>query len=86
VKLKINPFDSANPMSFRDAAIVSTVSSFAVWALTFLANASLGQIRLDPAAFAFDCVKTYLAAWAGQFLSLTGLAQLTKPSEAKPSA
>jgi hypothetical protein len=79
VKLKINPFNSSNPMSFRDAAIVSTISSLAVWILNFFANVSLGQVRADPAAFAFDCVKTYLAAWAGNFITLSGLAQLTKP-------
>lgn len=67
-------------MSFQDAAIVSTVVALVTWILTFLANASMGQIRADPVAFAFEAVKTYLVTWAGTFITLAGLEEYVKRS------
>jgi len=78
VKLTINPFNSVNPMSLKDAAVVATVVAFVTWILTFIANASLGQLRADPVEFIFEAIKTYLVAWAGTFISLAGLEQLVK--------
>jgi len=83
--LNINPFEQGNPMTFKDAAIVATIAAFVIWVLNFLANATAGQIRADPAAFCFEAVKTYLIAWAGNFMTLSGLAQLIKRAEEKPS-
>jgi hypothetical protein len=83
MNLKINPLDPNNHMTFKDAAIVSTIASASVWILTFLANTSIGQVRADLSAFVFDCVKTYLTTWAGNFVTLSGLSHLLKPSEAK---
>ena len=85
VKLNINPFDSSNPMSFKDAAVVAAVAALAVWILTFLSEASLGEIRVDPEAFIFDAVKTYLVAWAGNFITLAGLSELVKRAEKEGS-
>ena len=85
MNLKINPLDPNNSMTFKDAAGVSTIATIAVWILSFLANASIGQVRADPPAFVFDCVKTYLTTWAGNFVTLAGLSHLIKPSEEKPS-
>jgi len=78
VKLNINPFEAANPMSLKDAAVVSTIVAFVTWILTFLASASMGQVRADPAAFCFEAVKTYAVSWAGTFISLAGLQQYVK--------
>jgi len=81
VKLSINPFNRGNPMTLKDAAYVSTLVALATWILTFLANASAGQIRADPWAFCFDAVKTYLVSWAGTFITLSGLEQYVKRKE-----
>jgi len=78
---RINPLNRDNPMSLKDAAVVSTVAAFAIWVLNFLASVTAGQIRADPWAFCFDAVKTYLVAWAGNFITLTGLSQIIKPKE-----
>lgn len=78
MKLKINPFDAGNPMTWRDAATVSAISAMAIWILTFLVNASIGEIRADAAEFFFEAVKAYLIAWAGNFITLAGLEQLVK--------
>lgn len=78
VDLQINPFNTGNPMTFKDAAIVATVIAFVTWILTFLAAATIGQLRADPAAFCFEAIKTYAISWAGSFISLAGLEQLIK--------
>jgi len=79
--LKINPFNGANPMGLKDAAVVSTVVAFVIWIVTFLVDASVGQIRADPAAFVFEAVKAYAISWAGTFISLAGLEQYVKRKE-----
>ena len=81
MKLNINPFNRSNPMSLKDAVIVATASAFATWILTFFAAATLGQIRADPAEFAFDAIKTFAVAWAGNFITLAGLTHLVKQPE-----
>ena len=81
MKLNINPFSSSNPMSFRGAAVVAAVAALAVWILTFLSEASLGEIRVDPEAFIFDAIRTYLVAWAGNFITLAGLSHLVEQPE-----
>jgi len=81
VELNINPFNTNNPMTFKDAAIVATIIAFVTWILTFLANATTGQIRADPADFAFNAIKTYAISWAGTFISLAGLEQYMKRTE-----
>jgi len=68
-------------MTFKDAAVVSTVVAFVTWILTFLASAYIGQIRADPAEFVFEAVKTYAVTWAGTFISLAGLEQYVKRQE-----
>ena len=81
MKLKINPFDAGNPMSWRDAATVSAVGALAIWILTFLVDATAGQIRADPLEFLFEAVKAYAIAWAGNFITLAGLQQLVARAE-----
>lgn len=83
MKLKINPFDRGNPMSWRDAATVAAIGALGIWILTFIVNATIGQIRADPAEFVFEAVKAYALAWAGNFFTLTGLDQLYKKVESK---
>jgi len=78
VKLRVNPFGAGNPMTFKDAAVVSTVVAFVTWILTFLASAYIGQIRADPSEFVFEAIKTYAVTWAGTFISLAGLEQYVK--------
>lgn len=81
MKLNLNPFNAANPMSWQDAAVVATVAAFATWILAFLASWTLGEIQADPAAFAFEAVKTYLVSWAGNFITLAGLSEIVKHGE-----
>lgn len=79
--LNINPFNSANPMTLKDAAVIATITAFVTWILSFLASATVGQIRADPAEFAFEALKMYAVAWAGNFMTLAGLEQVIKRRE-----
>jgi len=81
VKLNINPFSTNNPMTLKDAAIVSFIVAACIWVLNFFASAEWIIIIADPAAWAFEAVKTYAVSWAGTFISLAGLEQLIKRGE-----
>jgi len=81
VKLKINPFNGGNPMTWKDAAIVATIAAAAIWILSFFANASYAQLASDPGRWIFDAVKNYAVSWAGIFISLAGLEQLVKRTQ-----
>jgi small neutral amino acid transporter SnatA (MarC family) len=72
---KINPFNTSNPMSFRDAATIATIVAVVVWIMTFLASASIDQLRGDIVKWVFDAVKSLLIAWASTFMTLAGLDQ-----------
>jgi len=76
MRLNINPFNKGNPMTFRDAAIVSTLSSVAITILNVVANATYQTVTGQPGEFAFNCVKTFLVSWAGNFITLAGLEKL----------
>ena len=78
MRINFYPFNSENPMTFKDAAIVSTIVAFVTWILTFLANATTGQIRADVVDFVFNAIKTYAVSWAGTFITLAGLEQYIK--------
>ncbi|MBA7646864.1 hypothetical protein ES703_54630 [subsurface metagenome] len=78
MKLRINPFNSGNPMNMRDAATVATIIAFATWILNFFASTSIDQVRADVVGFIFEAIKTYAVAWAGAFISLAALEQLIK--------
>jgi len=65
-------------MTFKDAAIVSGVSATAVLILSHVANATFGQVSAAPAEFLFNAAKTWLVAWAGNFITLAGLESLVK--------
>jgi hypothetical protein len=78
MKLHINPFDTNNPISLRDAAVIATIVAVCAWILTFLANATIGELRADLIAWIFDAVKAFLIAWASTFLTLAGLDQYVK--------
>jgi len=86
VKLNINPFSKGNPMTYKDAAIVSTLSAIAILILTQVANASFAVVAASPVEFAFNCVKTFLVAWAGNFVTLAGLEQLVQYAQGKQEA
>lgn len=76
--ININPFNAGNPMTLKDAAIVSTIAALAVWILGFFANAQWEIIIADPNQWVFNAIKDYLVSWAGIFVSLAGLEQLIK--------
>jgi len=86
MKLNLNPFNRGNPLTMKDAALISAIAATATYVLTFLANASLGQIRADPAAFAFDSVKTWLVSFFGTLVTLSGLEALVKHTTEQPEA
>ena len=81
MKLKINPFNRGNPMTFKDAAIVSTLIALVLWILQFFANAQYVTVVSDPYAWVFEALKNYLVNWAGTFMTLAGLEQLVKRQE-----
>uniref|UniRef100_A0A6H1ZXR6 Uncharacterized protein n=1 Tax=viral metagenome TaxID=1070528 RepID=A0A6H1ZXR6_9ZZZZ len=81
MKLNINPFSHSNPMTLKDAAVVSTIAAGTIWILNFLASATYAQIVADPPTWLFEAVKTYAVAWAGNFITLAGLEELIKRRE-----
>ena len=81
MKLKINPFNTENPMTMKDAAAVATIMAFVTWILNFLASATIGEVRADVAAFVFEAIQCYAISWVGSFVTLAGLEQLIKRSE-----
>jgi hypothetical protein len=83
VKVNINPFNTGNPMTFKDAAVVATIVAFVIWVLQFFANAQWIIIIADPAAWVFEAVKNYIVSWAGTFAALAGLEQVIKRGEEK---
>ena len=81
LKLNINPFNTNNPLTFKDAAVIATIVAACIWALNFFANTEWLIIVKDPAAWGFEAVKSYIVSWAGTFISLAGLEQLIKRSK-----
>ena len=81
MKLKINPFNTGNPMTLKDAATVATIMAFVTWILNFLASATVGEVRADVVAFVFEAIQFYAISWVGSFVTLAGLEQLIKRSE-----
>jgi len=81
MKLKINPFDTGNPMSFKDAAKVATVVALVIWILNFFSAAQWNIIIADVGAWCFEAFRTYVVAWAGTFGALAGLEELIKRGE-----
>jgi len=81
MKLNINPFNQGNPMTFKDAAVVSTLSSVAITILNVVANATFQTVTGSPGEFTFNCVKTFLVSWAGNFITLAGLEKLVGGKE-----
>lgn len=76
--MNINPFNTKNPMTLKDAAIVSVIGATAIYFLTFFINITAGQICADPATFIVDSVKTWMASFWGNFIALIGLEQYIK--------
>lgn len=86
MKLSFNPFNRGNPMTLKDAAIVATLTALAIWILNFLANATIGMLREDIAAFCFEAVKSYMVNWAGTFITLAGLERFVSKGKEKPKS
>lgn len=78
MRLKINPFNTGNPMTLKDAAVVALIVAFCIWVLSFFANASWVIIVEDPAAWGFEAIKEYIVAFVGTFIGLAGLEELVK--------
>ena len=81
MRLNINPFNRNNPMTWKDAAAVAAIAATATYVLAFLVNVTLGEILIDPAAFAFDSAKIWLQAFFGNFITLAGIEALMKSRE-----
>jgi len=79
--LRINPFNTNNPMTLKDAALIATIVALVIWILNFFAVQEWIIIIADPASWCFIAVRTYLVSWAGTFISLAGLEQLVKKGE-----
>jgi len=70
-------------MSFADAAKIATLTALVTWILSFFVNISMTDIREDVAALILSGVQTFLASWAGTFLTLAGLDQYMQRKEQK---
>lgn len=73
LKLNINPFSSGNPMTLKDAVILSVLTATATYFLTFFVNVAYGQVIADPGLFVFDSVKIWMQAFWGNFIILFGI-------------
>ena len=76
--MRINPFNRGNPMSLKDAMIISTMTATATYFLAFLVNVSFGQVVAEPWTFAFESFKIWMQAFWGNFIVLFGLEQYLK--------
>lgn len=83
VKLRINPFNTGNPLGLRDALIIAVISASATYTISFLANVTYGQVVTAPGEFLFDSIKTWAAAFFGSLITLGGLDQYIKRKEVK---
>lgn len=83
MRININPFNRGNPMTLRDAAIVSSLGAIATMLLTVFANATYAIVIASPGEFVFNLVKSFLTAWAGMFVVLAGLEKYVQNHEAK---
>lgn len=83
MKININPFNHCNPMTLRDAAIVSSLGALATMLLTVLANATYVTVAAAPGEFAFNLVKSFLTSWAGTFIVLAGLEKYVQSKESE---
>ncbi len=79
--MNINPFNGNNPMSLKDAAIISSIAAFTVWILQFVGPLTIGAIRADPIQCLFEAARSYATGWAGIFLTLSGLEKLIQHAE-----
>jgi len=80
-KININPFNTSNPMSLKDAFIVSLIGAIVIWILQFFANAQWEIIIVDIGKWSFDAAKNFLVTWAGLFGTFAGLEQLIKKAK-----
>jgi len=83
MQLRINPFNRGNPMSLKDAAIVSGLAALATYFLSFLVNIGYAQVKADLAAFAFESIKCLGSSFFGTLMALLGLEQLIRRAEEK---
>lgn len=81
MKININPFNHGNPMTLRDATIVSSLGAAATMLLTVFSNATYTLVAASPGEFAFNCVKSFLTSWAGMFIVLSGLEKYVQKQE-----
>ena len=73
--MKLNPFESSNPMSWQDAAKVSLVLAAAVYCTAFLLHYDLVAILGDVPCFVFESMKFLFSTFFTNFIALAGLSQ-----------
>lgn len=76
--MKINPFSENNPMTWVDAAKISTVLMAGSFFIEFLFGWSVERISSDPPAFIFEMGRNLGAEWFKSFMVLTGLRAYVK--------
>lgn len=81
--VNINPFNTGNPMDWKDAAITATIVAFVIWIMSFFANAEYILIAEAPSEWAFEAFKSYIVQWAGSFIGLAGLEEVVKRGQTK---
>ena len=81
MKWNINPFDRANPISLKEAVLISALAATATYFLTFFINAQYAVVIADPGLFIFESIKTWMAAFWGTVITLAGLEQYIKRKE-----
>lgn len=78
--LKINPFATSNPMTWKEAAIISGVLTAGSFFTVFLVGYNLLGVNEDLPQFCFAVIQFLGASFFTDFIGLAGLAQLTQKS------
>ena len=73
--MRINPFESANPMTWRDAAMVSLVLMVFQFFTVFMPLWGYPAIMSEPPVFVFQALMFIGGSFMTFFVSLAGLAK-----------
>ncbi len=69
--------ETAQPMSWRDAAIVALILTFGQTFIVFMPMYGYVSFSKDVPSFLFELVKFMGQSWFASFLALSGLSRLT---------
>lgn len=70
---KTNPFDSGNPMTFADAFKLSLIVASVTTILAIFTGLTFENLIAEPLKCLFEFGRNWLIAFAGNFITLSGL-------------